>query len=86
MTLAPPTWYIYIIECRNNTLYTGITTNIDRRFEEHKKGRGARYTRFNPPIKIVHTETCPTRTQAMKRERAIKKLPPHKKRALFHSD
>ena len=42
-------WYIYIIECKNNTLYTGITTDIDRRFKEHQKGIGSRYTRSNIP-------------------------------------
>ena len=79
-------WYVYIIECKNKTLYTGITTDVDRRFKEHQKGIGSRYTRSNPPVKIIHTETRRTRTQAMKRERDIKKLPPHKKRALTHGD
>jgi putative endonuclease len=76
-------WYVYILECKNKALYTGITTDLKRRFAEHRSGRGARYTRANVPRKVVYRETCKTRSRALKREAAIKKLPRAKKLELM---
>jgi len=73
-TLSQP-WFVYIIRCRNGKLYTGITTDIVRRFAEHTRGgRGAKYTRANPPEAIVYREQCRDRSAASIREAQIKKL------------
>ncbi len=66
-------WYVYMLECTNGSLYTGITTDVERRFEEHRN-KSAHYTSYNPPVKIVRTEKCLSRSRALKREAAIKKL------------
>ena len=60
--------------CQNKSIYTGITTDLERRFLEHKSGKGAKYTRANTPVKILHTEKFRTRSRASKRESEIKKL------------
>jgi len=72
-------YYVYILECSNKALYTGITTDIKRRFAEHKSGKGARYTRYNKPRKIRYFEKYRTRSKATKREIEIKRLPRAKK-------
>ncbi|MBN1622257.1 MAG: GIY-YIG nuclease family protein [Endomicrobiales bacterium] len=72
-------WYVYILECKNRTLYTGITKNITRRIKEHKKGKGARYTRAFKVKKLIYKKACPTRSSALKCEARIKKLTRKKK-------
>ena len=72
-------YVVYILECKNGTLYTGITTDLKRRFSEHKSGTGARYTRANPPNRIVYSKKLKTRSAASKREAEIKSLPREKK-------
>lgn len=68
-------WYVYIVECIDNTLYTGITTDIDRRISEHNNSnKGAKYTRSRRPIRLVYLESCKDRSIASKREYSIKKL------------
>jgi len=67
-------YHLYIIECDNGSFYTGITTDIKRRFSEHASGKGAGYTRGRKPKKIVYTEECGTRSEALRRECAVKKL------------
>lgn len=67
-------WKIYIIECSDATLYTGITTDLDRRILEHETGKGARYTRGRGPLKLVYVEDCLNRSEASKRELQIKAL------------
>lgn len=69
-------YYIYIIRCENNYLYTGITTDIQRRFNEHQtdKKRGAKFTRINPPLKIEIVWKTNNRSTATKLEYAIKSL------------
>jgi putative endonuclease len=77
-------WYLYIILTKNGKLYTGITTDLDRRFEEHKTGvKGAKFTKANPPKKIVYTEELVDRSTASKREWEIKKLTRKQKEALY---
>ena len=68
------TWHIYIIRCRDNTLYTGITTDVVRRMEEHNNGVGAKYTKTRRPVKLVYQEIAKNRSEALKREWAIKHL------------
>jgi putative endonuclease len=67
-------WMVYILECADNTLYTGITTDLDRRMAEHAAGKGARYTKGRGPFRLVYSETCEGRAEASRRETAIKVL------------
>ncbi len=67
-------FFCYILECADRTLYTGWTTDPPRREKQHNAGRGARYTRTRRPVKLVYVEEFPDRAAAMKRERAIKKM------------
>ena len=67
-------WFVYILKCEDGTLYTGITTELERRFEEHKSGNGARYTRSRGAAECVYTEKHATRSEALVRESAIKKM------------
>jgi putative endonuclease len=66
--------YCYIVECADGTFYTGWTTDPERRVSQHNKGIGAKYTSTRRPVKLVYLETLPNRTEAMKRELAIKKM------------
>jgi len=68
------TCYCYILECVDGTYYTGWTTDPERRLKQHNKGIGAKYTSTRRPVKLVYLEEQPSRTDAMKRELAIKKL------------
>ena len=79
-------YYLYILLCKNNKLYTGIAKNPEERFELHKKGKGAKYTRSNKPIKIVYTEKFETRSEALKREAEIKKLTKQGKENLIQAN
>lgn len=76
-------WYLYMLECADGTLYTGITDDVPRRFRAHSEGKGAKYTRGRGPLKLVHTETCGTHSDALKRELEIKKLSRAKKLELM---
>jgi putative endonuclease len=78
-------YYLYILLCKDKTLYTGITTDVERRLKEHKTGIGARYTRAHDAKKIVYTESLPTRSAALKREFEVKRLPRTTKLALIKS-
>ena len=75
--------YVYIVECCDGSLYTGWTTDVDKRVEAHNSGKGAKYTRSRRPVKLVYTEELPTKEDALSREAAIKKLTPVKKRQLI---
>ena len=74
------TWYVYIVECSDGTFYTGITTDINRRIKEHNKLlQGAKYTRGKRPVKLVHSFKVKNKSQALKEECRIKKLPKKEK-------
>ncbi len=73
---------LYILQCKDGTLYTGVTTDVDRRVAEHKAGTGARYTRARGVRRLVYTEECGTRSQALKRELVVKALSRVQKLAL----
>jgi putative endonuclease len=77
------TCFCYILECSDGTLYTGWTTDPDRRLAQHNKGIAARYTKTRRPVKLVYVEPQPDKITALKRERAIKALPRKKKMELF---
>ena len=66
-------WYLYILRCKDNTLYTGITTDVEKRLEAHRSGKGAKYTRGRAPLELVYRETCGSHSDALKREAEIKK-------------
>ena len=67
-------WHVYIIECKDKTLYTGVTTDIDRRIKEHNSGHGGRFTRSRTPVKLVYNQKAANRSGALKCEAEIKKL------------
>ena len=75
-------WIVYLLRCRDGSLYTGITTDLARRVRAHASGRASRYTRSRLPVRVVHTEPAATRSAALVREAAIKKLPRRAKLAL----
>lgn len=68
-------FFCYMVQCADGTLYTGWTTDIERRVKMHNAGRGAIYTRLRRPVTLVYAETLPDRAAAQKRELAIKRLP-----------
>ena len=63
-------WYLYILRCGDGSLYTGITTDVPRRLEAHRQGKGAKYTRGRAPLTLCHQEECGTHSEALKRELA----------------
>ena len=74
-------WHLYILRCADQTLYTGITTNVERRFAEHSAQgpKCAKYLRGKTPLKLVYSETVGNRSEALKRELAVKALPKEEK-------
>lgn len=66
--------YVYILECIDNSLYTGYTNNIEKRLNTHNSGKGSKYTRGRLPVKLIYYETFETKVEAMKREYYIKQL------------
>jgi len=80
-------WVVYIVRCKDNTLYTGITNDLERRLNEHNdhspKSKAARYTRARQPVMLAYQENCEDRIDASKREYAIKKLSKRQKEALI---
>jgi putative endonuclease len=79
-------WFVYVLRCADDSLYTGITTDKARRLAEHNKGTAAKYTRVRIPVEMVYSEDSPDRSAATKREMAIKKLSRIKKLQLIQTD
>jgi predicted GIY-YIG superfamily endonuclease len=77
------TWFVYILRCADGTLYTGITTDLARRTEQHNAGTASRYTRSRCPVKLVYQEPQRSQSLALKREAAIKRLTRRQKLALI---
>ncbi|MGY1425456.1 GIY-YIG nuclease family protein [Lysobacter sp. A289] len=75
-------WYVYLIECRDGSLYTGIAIDVERRYAQHLAGKGARYTRAHPPVRLMARFEHPDRSSASRAEYAIKQLSAARKRAL----
>jgi putative endonuclease len=67
-------WIVYILRCKDKTLYCGVTNDLEARLEKHRKGTGAKYTRGRGPFKLLRSERHPSKSAALKREIAIKKL------------
>ena len=78
-------WYLYILRCRDDTFYTGITTDVEKRLETHRSGKGAKYTRGRGPLELVYRETCGTHSDALKREYQVKALSRQEKEILIQS-
>ncbi|MGB7054421.1 MAG: GIY-YIG nuclease family protein [bacterium] len=76
-------WYVYILKCRNNALYTGITNNIGRRLKEHNSGKGGSYTKSQLPVSLVYSESHGSKSEALKREIQLKGWTKRKKQALI---
>lgn len=76
-------WYVYILKCADNTLYTGITVDVKRRLVQHNAGKGAKYTRSRTPVEVMYTEVAECRSSATKREMAIKKMTKTQKQQLI---
>ena len=76
-------WFVYILRCKDNTLYTGITDNIQKRLVAHRTGKGAKYTKGRGPLTLHYIERCETKGEALSRECAIKALKTAEKRALI---
>lgn len=76
---ATSDWCVYLIECRNGAFYAGITNRLEARYAAHAAGRGARYTRANPPLKLLGFRNYPDRSSASRAEWQIKQLPKEKK-------
>lgn len=72
-------WHLYLIECRNGSFYAGITNNLQARYQAHVSGRGAKFTRANPPVRLMGSKEFPDRSAASRAEWAIKQLPRAKK-------
>lgn len=68
-------WNVYILQCGDGSLYTGISTDVQRRLAEHRNGKGAKYTRSRGPLELVYQEECPDKSAALRRELEIKALP-----------
>ena len=75
--------YTYIVRCSDGTLYTGWTTCLERRISEHNSGTGAKYTRSRTPVQLMYYETFETKSEAMQREAAIKRLTRREKEKLI---
>ena len=67
-------WHVYILLCGDGSYYTGITTDVQRRLETHKNGKGAKYTRGRGPLSLLYVETLANKSEALKREYMIKQL------------
>ena len=76
-------WYLYILRCGDGTLYTGITTDVEKRLAAHRSGKGAKYTRGRQPLELVYRESCENHSQALKREWEVKQLTRQEKEALI---
>jgi len=77
------TYFVYILECADGTLYTGVTKDLKKRIDRHNRGDGARYTRGRVPVTLVYLEESDTIKSALMRERHLRKMPRAKKRELI---
>jgi len=78
-------WQVYIIHCSDDSYYTGISTDVQRRFEQHRNGKGARFFYGRAPVEVVYTESCENRSIALQREAQIKGFSRKQKMRLFCS-
>ena len=76
-------WSLYLLRCGDGTLYCGIALDVGARLEQHRAGKGAKYTRGRGPLELVYEEACGTRPEALRRERDVKRLSRAEKLALI---
>ncbi|MBR7179632.1 MAG: GIY-YIG nuclease family protein [Oscillospiraceae bacterium] len=79
-------WTVYILECADGTLYTGITDDLGRRLRAHETGKGAKYTRGRGPLTLMHQEVYPDKSSALKREYELKRLRRDEKLAIINKN
>lgn len=77
--------FVYILQCNDDTYYTGYTVNLERRLQEHQQGVGCKYTRGRLPVQLVYWEECESKSRAMQRERQLKQLSRDGKTQLIRS-
>ena len=82
----PVHYWVYVIECADDSFYTGYTTDVERRVREHDRGEGAKYTRGRTPVELVHSERFESQSRAMSREYEIKQLSRRQKEQLVEGD
>lgn len=75
-------WFVYMLRCKDGSLYTGITDNVKHRLAMHRSGKGAKYTKGRSPLTLHYVEACTTKGDALRRELAIKAMPTAQKRML----
>lgn len=82
MASAPSStvWFVYLLECENGRLYTGITPDLAERFRKHASGKGAMFTRLNKPLRFIGAKPCTNRSEASRLERVVKGLTREQKR------
>ncbi len=87
-TLESPDWYVYMLRCNDGSVYTGVSTDVSRRLDEHRSGgaRSARYLRTRRPLELIFTQRVGSRSAALSIEYAIKQLSKPKKEALAHGE
>lgn len=78
-------WFVYLLRCKDDTLYCGITDDVQRRLEMHRSGKGAKYTRGRGPLELIYTEELSSRSDALKREAFIKQLSRKEKLTLIEA-
>ena len=83
--MASEKWFVYIVKCSDGSLYTGVTTDLERRIDEHNKGTGSKYTRVRTPVKLLYTEEVRSRSRAQEREAMIKSLSRQEKLKLIQN-
>ncbi|BCM24123.1 GIY-YIG nuclease family protein [Methyloradius palustris] len=76
-------WCLYLLECKNGSYYSGITNNLEARYATHLAGKGAKYTRANPPVRVLASKAYPDRSTASMAEAVLKKLPRAEKLGFF---
>ena len=79
---SPASWFLYLIECADGSIYTGIARDVAARYAAHASGKGARYTRSHPPVRLLASQAFPDRSSALKAEYRVKQLTAAEKRAL----
>lgn len=80
------TWWLYLIECQDGTYYAGITNDLDARYQAHMLGKGARYTRSHPPLRLIGSRAYANRSEASRAEWEIKQLPKQRKIGFLTAD
>lgn len=79
-------WWLYLLECKGGSIYTGITTDVAARYAKHLGGKGAKYTRANPPVRMLKAVQCADHSTALKAEHATKRMSAAQKRAFCAVD